>query len=207
MFNRLLGKKKYPIKNTVFKKLGNDDFLIRNIENDDAYINICFIALVTAYQAISNWHKDKQVKKYVKVTSEDILAFEIAIFTICQALQILETRNPDDDDFDLEDAGRHTEMTEAMHFMKEVFEKEYADIEPYFDNRVRRYCDSVKPACEALSFNLTNIKGAQYFSGLTEKVRLDLQTQLVLITFAMVYCKTMVPAFMESVERISEVSL
>lgn len=204
MFSGLKRKKNYPIKKLALEALSNDDSLVENIENDKRYVNICFIALASAYVSYSDWSNDKYLKKYVKVTSEDVLAFEIAVFTMSQALQILEQRNPDADDFDLEDAGRHEDISDAMHFMMTVFEKEYDDIEPYFNNRVRRYSDSVKPACEAFSFNLTNIKGAQDFAGLKDEVQLDLQIQLNMMAFVMAYRKAMVPAFIESVDRLSE---
>ncbi len=209
-------KKPPPLKMLVASVFGDDALLMDNKKKNQDFVTIAVMALAIAYRDIAKWESESRAESIVKRTNHDVLAFEIALFTVCQALCVLEdleddSRESEDEEFeefedsDL-DSGDLDEgydcIKDAMHFMKSLAEKDYGKLDEYFVNRVKRYSSDAKNACEAFAFNLTCINGAQNFDHLTEKVQLDLQTQLYMIPFAIAHRKVIVPAFIDSVNQL-----
>lgn len=209
----LFKKKNPPLKTLVASVFGDDALLMENRRKNQNFVTVAFMALKVAYMDIAKWGDDSITKSLAKHTNHDVFAFEIALFIVCQALIVLEYDNlgePYDDEFDDDEPNeqgsdvdnRYDCIRDAMHFLKSLAEKDYGNLDSYFVDRVNRYSSASKKACEAFAFNLTCINGAQNFDRLTKKVQLDLNTQLQMTSFATAHRTTIVPAFIDSVNRL-----
>ena len=193
-------KKEYPIMDLVKKTFGDDDFMFENKENDREFVNIAFLALTVSYRQISKLFGEKKLKKFTKKTNSEILAFEYSMFTTNQALNILE--------FKFDDAGEDCEyyddLVKAQKFILSMYEEHFEGVEILYKDRVNGYSEGRKTATQTFSFNLCCLSGLQEFAEVKNKVNLDLELQMSLLPHAIAYRDAMVPAFIESVERLYE---
>ena len=203
MFKLFSRRKEYPIKKLVQKTFG-DELIIKNFNEGNIYINASFITLTAAFMDMDMWNDDKFLRDYKKIINEDILAFEISIFDICQVANILKKMQDEDDELPKLSQTILADIRKTTRFIGALYEKYYEGSAEYYENRILAYSEDSKSANLSFSFNLTNIKGAQDFIGLKGKVRLDLKEQMEFIAYVGAHRSATLHGLMESLNRVYE---
>lgn len=186
----------------------NDALLFEHINKGYGYANISFLALVLSFEEVDRWAKNKDLRSVAKNTNTDILAGELALFVISQAIYDLENdpEYEDEDDFcDVDEIPEYEDLVDSLKLVGGFYDREYGDTDDWYNDRVKNYSKDPKHACECLAFNLTAVNGAQGFDGLARKVGLDPFTQVHFIAVAISFRLTMIPAFLDAVDRLAEI--